>query len=107
LTKDAIPKRMSDFSSMADLKNDGLNQNIKPEFINQLESIVCQLNADVRETLNWLKQFGDARMTGSGASVFLEVSSQAQAQSILQQKPAHITGFVTKSLLKHPLKAFC
>ncbi len=108
LTKDTIPKKMSDFSSGTDLKNGAMfSKNIKPDFINQLEKIVCQLSPDVNDALNWLKQFGDARMTGSGASIFIEVADQQTAQDILNQKPAHLTGFMTKGLLKHPLKAFC
>lgn len=108
LTKDTIPKKMSDFSSGADLKDGStFSKNVKPTFINQLEKIVCQLSPDVNDALNWLRQFGDARMTGSGASIFLEVGSEQTAQDILAQKPAHLTGFIAKGLLKHPLKAFC
>lgn len=108
LTKDTIPKKMSDFSSRAALKDSTtFSKNVKPDFINQLETIVCQLSPDVNDTLSWLKQFGDARMTGSGASIFLEVADQQTAKDILDQKPAHLTGFMTKGLLKHPLKAFC
>lgn len=108
LTKDANPTKMSDFSNGADLKDSlTLLKNVKTNFINHLEKIVCQLSPDVNDALNWLKQFGDARMTGSGASIFLEVDSKQTAQDILDQKPAHLTGFMTKGLLKHPLKAFC
>jgi len=108
LTKDAIPKKMSDFSSRADFKDSQtFSKNVKVNFSNQLESIVCDLSPDVNDALNWLKQFGDARMTGSGASIFLEVADQQTAKQILDQKPRHLTGFMTKGLLKHPLKAFC
>jgi 4-diphosphocytidyl-2-C-methyl-D-erythritol kinase len=56
----------------------------------------------VASTLKWLSQFGEARMSGSGASVFLALNSKQQADEILAQKPVNCTGFVAKSLKQHP-----
>jgi 4-diphosphocytidyl-2-C-methyl-D-erythritol kinase len=57
----------------------------------------------VATCLNWLKQFGDARMSGSGASVFVEADSLGAAQNIVDKKPAGIRGFAAGGLNQHPL----
>jgi 4-diphosphocytidyl-2-C-methyl-D-erythritol kinase len=108
LTKNAIPKTMSDFSGMANLASDVDSKiNLRKDYINQLEKVVCDEYPLVLEALNWLKQFGDARMTGSGASVFLEVINKKTALEILEQKPDCIAGFVAKGLNQHPLLNYC
>ena len=99
LTKDAIPKRMSGFSGMSK----SVSGNIQTDYINHLEKIVCQDYPAVSACLTWLKQFGDARMSGSGASVFLEVADQRSANEIYSKKPKEISGFVAKGLDQHPL----
>jgi 4-diphosphocytidyl-2-C-methyl-D-erythritol kinase len=108
LTKNAIPKTMSDFSGMANssTENSALS-NVKDEFTNHLEKVVCNDYPPVLACLTWLKQFGDARMSGSGASVFLEVASEKIATDICNQKPSDIKGFVAKGLNQHPLFEYC
>ena len=105
LTKDTNPKIMSGFSRVANLsvKNSEILMNTHPEFVNDLEKVVCDVYPEVAECLAWLKQFGDARMSGSGASVFLEVSSLEIANNICSAKPEHVRGFVAKGLNQHPL----
>ncbi|MDP1765556.1 MAG: 4-(cytidine 5'-diphospho)-2-C-methyl-D-erythritol kinase [Methylotenera sp.] len=107
LTKNAIPKTMSDFSEVA---NSGVH-NLGAEFTNHLEKMVCSEYPAVLDCLTWLKQFGlnqsdDARMSGSGASVFLEVASEKIAAEICNQKPEGVQGFVAKGLNQHPLIDF-
>ena len=92
LTKDTKPLKIADFSSGAYLSN----------FKNDLEKVVCEEFPAVASTLKWLSQFGEARMSGSGASVFVAVNSKQKADEILAQKPANCTGFVAKGLVKHP-----
>jgi len=99
LTKNTNPKTMSDFSGTAKLTASKLSA----EFINDLEKIVCSEYPAVLDCLNWLSQFGDARMSGSGASVFLEVVDEKTAVDICDQKPKGVQGFVAKGLNQHPL----
>ena len=73
---------------------------------NDLESVVCRRYPAVAFALEWLKQFGDARMSGSGACVFAEFESEAAANRAFAQKPAEIDGFVARGLEKHPLHDF-
>ena len=107
LTKNAIPKTMSDFSRAANSASVNSGQH-NTEFTNQLEQAVCSNYPAVSACLTWLKQFGDARMSGSGASVFVEVANEKIANEICQQKPVQVLGFalqsfVAKGLNQHPL----
>ena len=96
LTRDTKQLKIADFSRDA---NSNLNSGL---FRNDLETIVCEEFPAVATALKWLSQYGKARMSGSGASVFVAVNSKQQADEILAQKPANIAGFVAKSLIKHP-----
>ena len=104
LTKDSIPKTIADFSGAVQLSTENsLGKNLHDEFKNDLESVVCSIYPEVKENLDWLKQFGCARMTGSGASVFLEVADAETANKIYEQKPSKFLGFIAKGLNQHPL----
>lgn len=103
LTRNAIPKTMLDFSE----KTNSLSGNIALEYKNQLEEIVCSEYPAVLACVKWLRQFGDARMSGSGASVFLEAVGEKEANEICSQKPRDIEGFVAKGLSQHPLFDYC
>lgn len=92
LTRDTKPLKIADFSS-------GTNSS---SFRNDLETIVCEDFPAVATTLDWLKPYGEARMSGSGASVFVAVNSKQVADEILANKPANTSGFVAKGLMKHP-----
>ena len=97
LTRDTKPLKIADFSR--DMNS--------VAFKNDLEAVVCKEFPAVASTLKWLGQFGHARMSGSGASVFLALNSkkydsQQKVNEILAQKPANVAGFVAKGLVKHP-----
>ena len=92
LTRDTKPLKIADFSR-------DTNSEV---FRNDLEAVVCKEFPAVASTLKWLSQYGKARMSGSGASVFLAVNSQTKADEILAQKPENIAGFVAKGIAKHP-----
>lgn len=70
---------------------------------NDLQSVVCGLYPEVAHHIAWLKNFGKARMTGSGACIFAEFTSRGQAESVLQQLPQQMRGIVARGLAKHPL----
>jgi 4-diphosphocytidyl-2-C-methyl-D-erythritol kinase len=59
---------------------------------------------EVAAHLEWLrKRRPQARMTGSGACVFAEFSSQAEALALHHQLPGGMKGFVARGLDRHPL----
>lgn len=70
---------------------------------NDLEPVVCRRYPQVARHLEWLRRYGDARMTGSGACVFCGFETEAQAQRVLAKLPADMRGFVARGLDRHPL----
>ncbi len=96
LTRDTKPLKIADFSRDVNL---GLSTKA---FRNDLEAVVCKEFPAVASTLKWLSQYGKAKMSGSGASVFVAVNSQQKADELLSQKPDYTTGFVAKGITKHP-----
>lgn len=119
LTRDTIPTTIAAFSGVAfdsDLSGSNLPGKDKQHgssfhdsgFHNDLESVVSQRHPAVASCLDWLSQFSQARMSGSGASVFVELKDQAQAQDIMAQVPRQIAGvpvfaFAARGLDRHPL----
>jgi 4-diphosphocytidyl-2-C-methyl-D-erythritol kinase len=73
---------------------------------NDLEPLVRRLYPVVDKALSWLGNFGEARMTGSGACVFLPVEDEAHGREILGQCPATLAeGFVARGMNRHPVHA--
>lgn len=70
---------------------------------NDLQPVVASRYPEVARYLAWLGRFGKARMTGSGACVFLAVEDEVQARSILESLPKDMRGFVARGLDRHPL----
>ena len=70
---------------------------------NDLEPVVCPRYPRVARHLEWLRRYGDARMTGSGACVFCAFDSAERARRVLSELPADMRGFVARGLDRHPL----
>lgn len=70
---------------------------------NDCESVVSALYPEVKTALNWLGKFATARITGTGASLFASFDSQHEAEQVLKQSPAGLTGFVAQGLNLSPL----
>jgi 4-diphosphocytidyl-2-C-methyl-D-erythritol kinase len=100
LTRNTKAVRITDFSRHLDNRNDlsGFGKN-------DLQQVASQLFAPVAEAIKWLGSYGEARMTGSGACVFCEFSSEEKADAVLQQLPAIWTGWKAKAQNRHPLVA--
>jgi 4-diphosphocytidyl-2-C-methyl-D-erythritol kinase len=93
LTRNTEALKMEDFSAQpSDLR-----------FHNDLEPVVTARYPQVREYLRWLRQHGDARMTGSGSSVFAAFAGRENAERVIDALPAPMTGFVAQGLTQHPL----
>jgi 4-diphosphocytidyl-2-C-methyl-D-erythritol kinase len=74
---------------------------------NDLQPVVMQRYPEVARHLAWLQQFGEARMTGSGACVFAPFGDEVTACSVLGQLPEGMQGFVAQGLDRHPLFGYC
>jgi 4-diphosphocytidyl-2-C-methyl-D-erythritol kinase len=72
---------------------------------NDLEPVACRRHPEVAEHLEWLRRFGDARMSGSGACVFAEFAAEREARSVHSRMPADMRGFVVRGLDRQPLAA--
>jgi len=71
---------------------------------NDLEAVVTARYPEVAAQLAWLRErSAQARMTGSGACVFAEFASEAEARAIQSQMPRGMDGFVAQGLDRHPL----
>lgn len=107
LTRNTIPTTIAAFSGEASgTSSEGSS------IRNDLESVVCRQYPVVASCLNWLNQFSQARMSGSGASVFAEFASRAEAESVLEKLAQEnaglsvdipVAGFLAHGLEKHPL----
>ena len=97
LTRDTEALKMEDFSAQAPAG--------QARFRNDLEAVVIKRFPQVGSHLEWLRQHGDARMTGSGGCVFAQFDSRESAQRVMDRLPAAMEGFVAKGLGQHPLRA--
>jgi 4-diphosphocytidyl-2-C-methyl-D-erythritol kinase len=71
---------------------------------NDLEPVVVARYPDVAASLAWLRQHRpQARMTGSGACVFAEFETEAEARALHSALPRGMQGFVARGLDEHPL----
>jgi 4-diphosphocytidyl-2-C-methyl-D-erythritol kinase len=98
LTRDTKPVRIADFSRAPI----GFGKN-------DLQQVVTALHAPVAEAIAWLGQFGQARMTGSGACVFCAFADEQQAEVALAATLAHRSSppkwkaWKAEALMQHPL----
>ncbi len=70
---------------------------------NDLEPVACALYPEVARHLDWLRAFGDARMSGSGACCFVGFTDEEAARRAHAALPADMRGFVAAGLDRHPL----
>ena len=114
LTRNTFPTTIAAFSEMLNLKQIGKEKQSlvfeyeNVSFHNDLEAVVCQKYPAVNACLNWLNQFTQARMSGSGASVFVAVESSTEANDIVKALPKEIANteifcVAALGLQQHPL----
>jgi 4-diphosphocytidyl-2-C-methyl-D-erythritol kinase len=91
LTRDSPPIRITSFRA-GTLGND-------------CEPVVRRRYPQVAQALDWLGQFGQARLTGTGACVFAPFGGRAEAEEVLARGPPGWVGFVARGLNRSPLLA--
>lgn len=96
LTRDTKAVRITDFSEAS--KTFGKND---------LQVVACKLFPPIAKAIEWLRQFGDARMTGSGACVFCAFSQEHEADEVLAAMrisgDARWKAWKAKAIELHPL----
>lgn len=91
--------RNSKAITIRDLDSAGLPDN----FANDMQRVVCEKYPLVKQALDWLVQFEpNARMTGSGSSLFATFTSQHQARQIADQ--CDWSCFIAKGVNLSPLQ---
>ena len=73
-------------------------------FGNNFEPLARQLYSEVDEAMRYLDQFGLAKLTGTGACVFTEVTNEMNVEQILQNAPCK--AYLVNSLAESPLRHF-
>ncbi|AIY39833.1 4-diphosphocytidyl-2-C-methyl-D-erythritol kinase [Collimonas arenae] len=93
LTRSTKPVKMTDFS-IGTKKLFGKND---------LEAVAVKQFPEVAEAIKWLGNYGDARMTGSGACVFCAFTEEHQADAALKSVPSQWKAWKAKAMQEHPL----
>ena len=70
---------------------------------NDCEPVARKLYPEVDKALNWLANFGEARMTGTGSTLFVPFPEKAAAEAALAQMPTPWTGVVCRGLNRSPV----
>ena len=89
LTRDAKPTKFCAYQ-------------LKPsDFGNHFEPLARSLYPQVDEAMQYLDQFGKAKLTGTGACVFVEVTQNMNIDEILKSAPCK--AYIVQSLNQSPL----
>ncbi len=97
LTRNTKPVRITDFSlGVAEICHFGKND---------LQPVVARRFAPVAAALEWLAQYGEARMTGSGACVFCAFRDEVAADAALRNVPQRWKAWKARAMARHPMEA--
>ena len=91
LTRNAPPATISSFASGETVEN-------------AFAPVVRARHPRVAAALDWLGGFGRAKLSGSGACVFLETESPERAEAIAERCPARFTAHVARGVDTSPLQ---
>ena len=73
-------------------------------FGNNFELLARNLYPEVNEAMQYLDQFGKAKLTGTGACVFIEVAEKMNVNDILKNAPCK--SYLVSSLKESPFRHF-
>ena len=69
---------------------------------NDLEETVIKKYVKMANLLKWLSCFGNAKMSGTGSSIFIRAKNLKMAESIKKNNPRNTNCFIVKGLSVHP-----
>ncbi|MCJ8322137.1 MAG: 4-(cytidine 5'-diphospho)-2-C-methyl-D-erythritol kinase [Colwellia sp.] len=72
---------------------------------NDCQTLVIKIYPKVAKLLSWLLEYAPSRMTGTGACIFSQFNSKAEALLIQLKLPPEVESFVAKGVNKSPLLA--
>jgi 4-diphosphocytidyl-2-C-methyl-D-erythritol kinase len=65
--------------------------------------VVRRRHPQVAAALDWLNQFAEPRLTGTGACVFAAFAEERQARDAFRALPADLEGFIARGINRSPL----
>jgi 4-diphosphocytidyl-2-C-methyl-D-erythritol kinase len=65
---------------------------------NDLEEYILDKNIKIKQLLNYLRQFGNAKITGTGSSCFLILKEDIDVEAVIKELPADTVFFKSRSL---------
>ena len=71
-------------------------------FKNDLEETVIKKYIKMADLLKWMRCFGNAKMSGTGSSIFIRAKNLKMAELIKKNKPRNANCFIVKGLSVHP-----
>ncbi len=92
LTNSSIPLKIS--SSYSAVEHDLIK--------NDLEETVIKKYTKMAAISKWISSFGNAKMSGTGSSIFIRAKNLNMAKSIKESKPKNTNCFIVKGLSVHP-----
>lgn len=92
LTRDKDPIKIRDFLQ-------GSTENV-------CQPVVEKLYPEVKEALNWLDKYADARLTGTGACLFAKFDNELEAREVAKKVPVKWQHFVAQGLNKTQIEQF-
>ena len=69
---------------------------------NDLESTITKKYIKMKKLLSWMNNFGFAKISGTGSSVFVKIADVKETQFVDEKKPIDFKSFIVKGLSKHP-----
>ncbi|MGO2336264.1 4-(cytidine 5'-diphospho)-2-C-methyl-D-erythritol kinase [Providencia sp.] len=75
-------------------------------YANDCEPIARKRFREVEQLVSWLLQYAPSRLTGTGACVFSEFKTQADALKVLNKAPSWVQGFIAQGANESPLHRF-
>ena len=69
---------------------------------NDCQNVVADLYPEIAKALKWLGNFSEARLTGTGASVFASFETQAEAKALQDQVPSQWRCIVARGVNRSP-----
>lgn len=75
-------------------------------YANDCEPIARKRFREVEQLVSWLLEYAPSRLTGTGACVFSEFETQADALKVLNKAPSWVQGFIAQGANVSPLHKF-
>lgn len=80
-----------------------LSELLSSDWANDCEKVVRERYSAVEDLMQELLQYASFRLTGTGACIFAEFDTQAEAEKVFTHKPKNTFGFVAKGQNISPL----